>query len=465
MKSGNWYFTAPWEAVSARRGDPLGFRAGADFFADLLAPGISNGTTDARWISILSWCLKWSHLAYARTDTSGLSRRDQQRVRYAWLRPLELLWIDRALGEDAASASGMRAELRGRRSIERWRSRDRATSDFAMSPEQLTRYRQTGTYGAYRVIFRRIPGLTNGGDGWTLSKTAEQLADLVNNSLPSQARLSATSFNGPVVIRWGHWSNGKQADYWITRGWPSWQVKPHVGKGPTPYDQIDQPIDDPTERALLAGLLFDKTSVRYTTATELAKAKNPKSHLDLCLHLAESSQLKDRVSPELLQLLPVFSRFADAAMDAMRALWNEVSNDGTQQSPELVNVAKSAELAHALEQLNAAASLWLQTQGADRFPHSRVVTELASSIQRAGTVLEGVQALLAHHYAFGGGRRWLQEQGGRPVPLVPDTGITSSDYRFRLHSLSLLAAQCDVVANSHVLDALNHVVTNDEVDE
>jgi len=46
-----WYFTAPWDSVPIRRGDALGLRAGADYFADLLAPGLSNATSDARWIS------------------------------------------------------------------------------------------------------------------------------------------------------------------------------------------------------------------------------------------------------------------------------------------------------------------------------------------------------------------------------------------------------------------------------
>lgn len=56
-----WYFTAPWDPVLIRRGDALGLRAGADYFAELLAPGLSNASSDARWISLLSWCLMWSH--------------------------------------------------------------------------------------------------------------------------------------------------------------------------------------------------------------------------------------------------------------------------------------------------------------------------------------------------------------------------------------------------------------------
>ncbi len=51
-----WYLTAPWSPMPERRGDALGFRAGADYFADLIAPGISNGTSDGRWVTLLSWC-------------------------------------------------------------------------------------------------------------------------------------------------------------------------------------------------------------------------------------------------------------------------------------------------------------------------------------------------------------------------------------------------------------------------
>jgi hypothetical protein len=65
----SWYLTQPWDPVSIRRGDPLGFRAASDYFADLLAPGLSNSTSDARWISLLSWCLKWSHVVW--TNAGG----------------------------------------------------------------------------------------------------------------------------------------------------------------------------------------------------------------------------------------------------------------------------------------------------------------------------------------------------------------------------------------------------------
>src|SRR5271166_1996889 len=136
----SWNLTGPWEPVSVRRGDALGFRAASDYFADLLAPGLSSSTYDARWISLLSWCLKWSHVAWKNAGGGDLSRRDDQRARYAWLRPLELLWVDRTL--ESGQATG---QLRGRRSIERWRRADRHVPNFAMSPDQFRRYRQVGT--------------------------------------------------------------------------------------------------------------------------------------------------------------------------------------------------------------------------------------------------------------------------------------------------------------------------------
>ncbi|MGZ6376675.1 MAG: hypothetical protein ACXWPI_18395, partial [Ktedonobacterales bacterium] len=175
MNSG-WYFTSEWDPVPVRRGDALGFRVGADYFAELLAPGLSNSTFDARWITLLSWSLKWSHVAWTSAGGSDLTRRDDQRARYAWLRPLELLWVVRALraGQDTG-------QLRGRRSIERWFKTNEQSPNFAMSPDQFRRYRQVGMYGAYRVVFRTVPGLTEGGNGWTPGSVAHRLAEFAND--------------------------------------------------------------------------------------------------------------------------------------------------------------------------------------------------------------------------------------------------------------------------------------------
>jgi hypothetical protein len=63
--------------------------------------------------------------------------------------------VDRTL-----NSGQITGQLRGRRSVERWRKADRQLPDFSMSPDQFRRYRQVGMYGAYRVVLRTIPGLT-----------------------------------------------------------------------------------------------------------------------------------------------------------------------------------------------------------------------------------------------------------------------------------------------------------------
>jgi hypothetical protein len=311
---GSCYFTAPWDPVPVRRGDALGLRAGADYFADLLAPGLSNAASDARWISLLSWCLKWSHVVWTNAGGSDLSRRDDQRARYAWLRPLELLWVDRTL--ESGQTTG---QLRGRRSIGRWRKADRQLPNFAMSPDQFRRYRQVGTYGAYRVVLRTVPGLTTG-DGWTPDATALALADLVNNSLPREVRLKQEHFENGT--KWGRWSGSDAARYWVERGWQTSWAKVG-GFLPTPDNAVSKRLPE-EERRLLEPALFDAGSTRRVTAEVLANAKAARSHTDLCDALANSSALSRKLEPTSVASLPAFSRFADASMHAMRGLWDQI---------------------------------------------------------------------------------------------------------------------------------------------
>src|SRR5438876_8100210 len=90
-------FTAPWEPVVVRRGDALGLRALADQFAEALAPGLSNRVRDGRWVTILAWCLTRSQDVFHASGGRSVVTRMEQRERYAWLRPLELLWIARTI--------------------------------------------------------------------------------------------------------------------------------------------------------------------------------------------------------------------------------------------------------------------------------------------------------------------------------------------------------------------------------
>ncbi len=437
----DWYFTAPWDPVPIRRGDALGFRAGADYFADLIAPGLSNATVDARWITLLSWCLKWSHIAWQNSGGGDLSRRDDQRARYAWLRPLELLWIDRTLASGQTSG-----QLRGRRSLERWQNGNRKDPDFAMTADQFRRYRQVGIYGAYRVIFRTMAGLTTGNDGWTPDKTAMKLADIVNNSLPAAVKIKHFD-NG---TRWSIWRD-QEARFWTERGWDKWRA-PQYRLLPTPNDARCNRLPE-DEGAILRAAIFHVESIRLATAKVLSNLKKAQSHVDLCDALAASEEFDEKTRAKLAPL-PAFSRLADAAMEAMRALWIEINRDGEAQAPTIEKLVRLGNLEAKFEHLRKTSEAWLKSEEKDGFPHAEVATRLAEAMLDAALLNQRIRALTKHHAEYGGGRRWFQEQGGALVPLVADTGIAAADYRFRLRSICLLAAQCRVANMDKALNIL-----------
>jgi hypothetical protein len=443
----SWYFTAPWNPVSVRRGDALGFRAAADHFSELLAPGLTNLTSDARWISILSWCLKWSHIAWENADGDDLTRR------YAWLRPLELLWIDRALESGQTTR-----QLRGRRSIERWRNVDRQPPYFAMSPDQFRRYRQLGMYGAYRIVLRTVPGLTTG-DGWTLDSLGLQLADLVNKRLQG-AQLDQKRFENVKRNVW----RDKEARFWVTKGWEEWLNL--TGNAFLPTERGDNRPLPEDERNLVAPKLFGEDDVRQIIAKELAKAKDAKSHLGLCKALAHSKALAKKIHPESLALLPAFTHFADVAMDAMRELLGEINSNEENPNPAVEKLARSTNLQKRLDRLCKAGDAWLNEPGRSAFRHEQAVTCLAQSMHDAGETPAGrLRALISHHHGHGGGRRWFCVQNGKVVLLVSDKGITATNYRFRLRSLSRLAAQCGVANMNRVLGILEEQSSDEEEDE
>jgi hypothetical protein len=446
-----WYFTAPWDPISVRPRDALGLGAGANYFGNLLAPGLSNATVDARWITLLSWCLKGSHIAWRNAGGRELSRPEEQRTRYAWLRPLELLWIARTFQTDKQ----VTGQLRGQRAVKHWLDDGQRLDNFGMSPDQFRRYRQTGTYGAYRVVFRTIRGLTTG-DGWTPGDTALKLARLVNDSLPRAARLAQEHLESKSRTRWANWRGGQEVRYWMTRGWSSWQTV--GGYLPTPADAVRKPLPD-EERWLLEETIFDDDSNRRVTAKVLAAAKGSASHADLCNVLASSSVLSRKIEPASLAPLPAFSRLADAGMNAMQQLWMEINHDQTRQAPAIAKLAQSTQLQTRLNELRENAADWLNLPSRKRFPwkYEYVATHLAETMRDAATTTGQIWALAKHHQQHGGGRRWFREQGGKLVTLIHDTGIGASHYGFRLRALCRLAAQCGVANMDRALDVLDSV--------
>jgi hypothetical protein len=309
-------------------------------------------------------------------------------------------------------------------------------------------------YGAYRVVLKMIQGFTNG-DGWTPAKIAFSLANLVNDRLPRDARLKEEDFEKGT--KWSNWRDGDEVRYWIERGWPTACIS-MGGFLPASANEISTLLSE-DERRLITPVLFDSDSARHATAKVLSGAKRARSHAELCDVLADSGVFSRQRE---LAVLPAFTRFADAAMDAMWKLWREISHDGMDQAPMAQSLTRSAELRLRLDFLRKAGDIWLRAPGRDGFPHDHTVTSLAESMRNATTPAAQLRALSHHHYKYGGGRRWFHEQSGRMVPLVPDSGIATANYGFRLLPLSRLAAQCGVANMNAVLDILESQNFKDE---
>src|SRR5690606_5379714 len=338
-----------------------------------------------------------------------------------------------------------------------------------MNPEQFRRYRQIGTYGAYRVAFRSLPGLADD-NGWTPGSKALALANIVNESLPNDARLEEAHFERGT--RWGVWrEHNKAARYWIEHGWANWHIEPGQGLLPTKNSDIWKPVTR-AERDILAPSIFGDDSVRRTVIEVLSRAKSPKSHADLCRELAHSSTLAEALARNpartpappaaSLVVLPPFTDLADAAMAAMRLLWVAINQDGEEQAPAIEKLARSEELRTGIDQLRMASETWLKETKRRAFPHHEAADRLALAMTGAtSTTLAQTRALVEHHQRQGGGRRWFHEKAGKLVPLVANTGIAASDYRFRLRPLCLLAAQCKAADMTRV----KGIFTGEQQDE
>lgn len=448
MGEGAWYFTSPWDHQHVRRGDALGFRGVADYFANMLAPGLSNRTYDTKWISILCWCLYWSEKAWRKSGNANNSKLEAQRNRYEWLRPLELMWIARTL--EFGQTTG---QLHGIESIKQWSEKNNKKKDFSFSMKeaQLNRYRQVGMYGSYRILFKSISKLAVD-DGWTLGETGKQLAILVNKRLPENVRLQQ------LKTQRSDWSKGRQSEYWLTRGWSNFDSIGGRGFLPTRKERLHEKITS-KERSLLAPVLFEKDSERYKTAEILSKAKKSRTHLELCEALAKGR--------EELSLLPAFSGLADAAMNVMRSVWEEVKQYYNNENGPTVAAVVKKNIAE-LKKLEKASENWLavsKKQKKGNAEQCALVDSLANKIKEAdGKLISILENLINHHQDNGGGLKWMKIEGGKFVALMPATNSLASDYRFRLLALSRLAAQCAVFDMQNALSILerNHKALDEE---
>ena len=433
-ESGNsWFFSAPWDPVVRRRGDALGLRDLSDYFADELAPGLTNGTFDARWVTLLGWSLRASHSVWAAAGGGNLRSREGQRQRYAWLRPLELLWVTWTLQLD----DGVARQLPGRRSVTRWLDEGCREPRFAMSADQFRRYRQTGIYGAYRTLLRSAPGLTGTdglGDGWSPGPVAESLFEYVNSRMPKGLRFRNASLEGS---KWGNWFD-QEENWWFSRGWRE-SAEPGTRLAPTPHEVRERLPDD--ERKLLAPSIFPRNHRREVVARVLAQVGPGMNHAQLCDHLSRAKELRDVP----LAALPAFTRMADAGTDAMSAVWEAIGASTEARGPVVSDLARVGHVRQAVEKLGETSAVWLSRGDRFSLPGSERATALAEGQKKARSPEERVRELVRQHERHGGGLRWFQlQRSDRVEPLLPQGGLAVSKHRFRLWPLARLAHQCGI---------------------
>lgn len=427
------FFTEPWDPIVTRRGDPLGLRALSDEFADVVAPGLSNRIRDGRWVTILAWSLLRSHQVFRAMGEQSVDSREQQRQRYAWLQPLELMWVARTLksGVDLRGRS-----LAGQRAVKRWLDHRGHGTRFGMSAEQSRAYRQTGMYGGFRLGFRRWPGLTRAGDGWTPDDATFRLARWLDKNMGSTRPEWSCDAESETPRRVSL-SKGSEDKWWI-KHWPEFfkMVRgADVRTLPRPRDEFCRL----PEASLLKPVLFfesDKDgSRRLKVALKSGKCTGG-THLDLCKHL--SSEFSD---DPVFHALPHFSRLADAGVEAMAFIAAMISNGPTMG---LTSIANNPAAPRVCKELYAAARVWEKTK---RPPlrHIDTADRLSEAI-RSPKPTECLTALLHHHETHGGGLRWFVLRG-KPCAVEPRTPPrrVSSRYRFRLWPLCRLAVQCGVL--------------------
>jgi hypothetical protein len=276
------FFTAPWEPVSVRRGDALGLGALADQFANAVAPDLSTRINDGRWVTLLAWSLVHSQKLFQAAGGRSVVTRQEQTQRYAWLRPLELLWVARTIRLLQSDADDWKQRpLPGRRRVAPWLDGNMKADRFGMTPKQFQSYRQTGLYGGYRRAFRKWPGLT-AGDGWTPGPQSEALSRWLDSKLKG-ARLHLPD----DVSRSAKLARNKEGRDGESRWWLAyWKTFDQAGKeaelNTLPRQRGDFSVLP--EAGLLKPIIFGDDAagrMRLTIVRSIAKS-SAADHASLC---------------------------------------------------------------------------------------------------------------------------------------------------------------------------------------
>lgn len=432
----HFFFTAPWEPLVVRRGDALGMGALLDQFADAVAPDFSNRIRDGRWVTILAWCLVQSHEVFHASGGRAVATRAQQNERYAWLRPLELMWVARTISLLEENDEWMQRSLAGQRRVAPWYIKDKqATERFGMSPEQFRAYRQTGMYGGYRRAFRKWPGMTLHGDGWTPGPATKKLAGWLDANL----KVARLQLGEEINTRSAKTGRGKEYSWWLNH----WQAFDQSGKN-ADGNTLPRRKDDFTvlpEADKLRPLIFgaDPRGQKRLMVVRSIQRASATNHLELCEHL--SREFED--DPVIARLYS-FSRLADAGIAAMDIIAEVLRAAMMRDKPYVLlkEIAQHKDAAGVCKELMAAAQAW--RKGVEMpLRHIEAAHRFAGAIT-TDRPIECLRALLQHHEVYGGGLRWFVLRNGRVEPRMPPAN-SASRYGFRLWSLCRLATQCGVL--------------------
>jgi len=443
-----WLFTEPYEQIYTKRGDALGWSDIADKYSDMLVPGLSKRTYDARWITILSWCLVESNNAQLDEIPNTLK---WQRRRYEWLRPLELMWIALTLNQFNLNQDNLKGrQLPQRRAVTRWLSGNTKTArvqntnlNFGLSNDQWMGYRYTGIYGAYRVAFKKLPGLTKDGDGWTPDTICIKLADFLGNELDRIDLL-----DGKIT------GNSKPETYWFNKIWSEWDGdKSKSGKDIFPASSENMKSLTKGEQKYLIKALFSEDpdgERRDIVAKTIGEVKTGK-YLILCSKIAKA--LKNSEDGNDLSLLEHFSQFSDSAIDVFIEIMRNMPSG---EEIEIKELLKDNKIKKCIGLLKKAANDWKTKRdeiGNNTKIEYKQVDELALKISKENVdKINTLSILIHHHLDNGGGRKWfnLTGNGNLVKSILSDSEYKPSYYRFRLWQLARMAVQCGIIEKDNL---------------
>lgn len=422
-----WFFTAPWDPVYVRRGDALGLRGLNDLLGDLVAPGLTNRTHDARWVTILAWCLARSHEVWMASGGDLIRGRDDAALRYAWLRPLELMWVARTLRLVPDDARGR--QLHGQRRVRAWLRYQPRPPRFAMSDDQYQGYRQTGMYGAYRTLLRSLPAMTRSRDGWTPDSSCHLLAKETDKLL-AKARFTPDAERERKIRR--DWQ-GREDEWWLDK----WQGFDAGSEKSLPHKR--SVVVELEEASSLQSLLFgaDAAGVRRARVASMLSGSRARDHQALCEELADA--LKGEPDGARIAMIPTFAVLADAGVETMDAVSEELAHNREGPGLSLSGLARRPAIQAACTSLGDAARRWLASERVE-VRHVESADRLAHAVA-SGTTKDRLEALLHHHTAHGGGVRWFVVKDGVVEPKLRPSERGSSRYRFRLWPLARMAVQ------------------------